>query len=173
VIRHAAGAGKIVFGEPQGPPTDRVRRAAAAYQRAGVLHEVSADMPWVLWDKLLFIAGAGGVTALARSGIGPLLASPEGLELLRAGMAEVMAVARARGVDLGADAPDRMLKFASRLPAAWRSSLARDLEAGRRLEADALNGAIVRLGRDLGIPTPVNLAIHACLKLHDPSAPLP
>ena len=173
VIRHTAGAGKIVFGEPQGPATDRVRRIAATFQRAGIPHQVSADMPWVLWDKLLFIAGVGGVTALARADIGPLLASPEGLALLHASMVEVMAVARARGVELGADAPDRMRKFASRLPASWRSSLARDLEAGRRLETDALNGAIVRLGRKLAIPTPVHLAIHACLKLHDAPAPLP
>jgi 2-dehydropantoate 2-reductase len=111
------------------------------------------------------------VTALARTGIGSLLASPEGLALIRASMDEVMAVARGRGVDLGADAPERMLRFAARLPAAWRSSLARDLEAGSRLEVDGINGAIVRLGRDLGIPTPIHLAIHACLKLHDPASP--
>jgi len=168
VIRHTAGAGKIVFGEPQGPPTDRVRRVAAAFQRAGIPHEISGDMPFALWDKLLFIAGVGGVTALARAAIGPLLASAEGLELLRAGLGEVVEVARARGVELGRDAPDRMLKFASCFPLDWRSSLARDLEAGRRLEVDAINGAIVRLGRAHGIPTPVNQAIQACLTLHNP-----
>jgi 2-dehydropantoate 2-reductase len=165
VIRHAAGAGKIVYGEPQGPPTDRVRRVAAAFQRAGIAHQLSGDMWWVLWDKLLFIAGVGGVTALARSGIGPLLASAEGLALLRAVMHEVVEVARAQGVDLGPDATERTLKFASTFPAEWRSSLARDLEAGRRLEVDALNGAVVRLGRVSGVPTPVNQAILACLTL--------
>lgn len=168
VIRHTAGAGKIVFGEPQGAPTDRVRRVAAAFARAGISHETSGDMRFVLWDKLLFIAGVGGVTALARSGIGPLLASAEGVELLRASLREVVEVARAQGVDLGPDAMERVLKFASHFPADWRSSLARDLEAGRRLEAEALNGAVVRLGRARGVPTPVNQAILTSLALHNP-----
>jgi 2-dehydropantoate 2-reductase len=165
VILHTAGAGKIVFGEPQGPPTDRVRRVAAAFQRAGILHEAFGDMRFVLWDKLLFIAGVGGVTALARSGIGPLLASAEGMELLRTSMHEVVEVARAQGVDLGPDAMERTLRFAATFPADWRSSLARDLEAGRRLEVEALNGAVARAGRAAGVPTPVHQAILACLTL--------
>jgi 2-dehydropantoate 2-reductase len=168
VIQHAAGAGKIVLGEPEGPPTDRVRRVAAAFQRAGIPHQISGDMRWVLWDKLLFIAGVGGVTALARSGIGPLLAFTEGMELLQASLGEVVMVARAQGVDLGPDATERTLKFASTFPADWRSSLARDLEAGRSLEVEALNGAVVRLGRASGVPTPVNQAILACLTLPTP-----
>lgn len=169
VIRHTAGAGEIVFGEPQGPPTGRVRRVAAAFERAGIAHQVADNMPWVLWDKLLFIAGVGAVTALTRCGIGPLLSSAEGRALVHASLREVMAVARARGVELGGDAPDRTVRFASHFPPDWRSSLARDLEAGRRLEVDGISGAIVRAGRELGIPTPVHQATLACLSLHQPS----
>jgi 2-dehydropantoate 2-reductase len=171
VIVHAGGEGTIVFGELAGGPTERTRRVTEVFQRAGIPHEVSTDMPRVLWEKFLFIAGVGGVTALARSGIGPLLASAEGQRLLAASCAEVDAVARAEGVQLGPDAVDRILTQAGSLAPQWRSSMARDLEVGRRLEVEALSGAVVRRGRTYDIPTPVHQAIWACLSVHQPSKP--
>jgi 2-dehydropantoate 2-reductase len=125
----------------------------------------------ILWEKLLFIAGVGGVTALARSGIGPLLASAEGQRLLTASCAEVDAVARAEGIHLGADAVHRIFTQAASLAPQWQSSMARDLEVGRRLEVEALSGAVVRRGRIYAIPTPVHQAIWACRSVHQPSPP--
>jgi 2-dehydropantoate 2-reductase len=168
VIVHSGGEGKIVFGELAGGPTDRTRRIAEVFQRAGILHEVSTDMPRLLWEKFLFITGVGGVTAMARSGIGPLLASAEGQYLLTASCAEVDAVARAEGIQLGADAVLRILTQAGSLAPQWQSSMARDLGVGRRLEVEALSGAVVRRGRKYDIPTPVHQAIWACLAVHQP-----
>src|SRR4029450_12991167 len=99
-----------------------------------VPHEVSTDINRVLWEKFLFIAGVGGVTALARSGIGPLLAPAEGRLLLTAACEEIAAVALGEGVALPADGADRAIRQASTLPPQWRSSMARDLADGRRLE---------------------------------------
>jgi 2-dehydropantoate 2-reductase len=124
----------------------------------------------VLWDKFLFITGIGGVTALARSGIGPLLASAAGRSLLHAACAEIIAVAQAEGAHLQPAAADAVLAQAATLPALWRSSMARDLEEGRHLEVDALSGAVVRRAIKHGIPTPVHQAIVACLSVHQPSA---
>jgi 2-dehydropantoate 2-reductase len=168
VIVHSGGEGKIVFGELAGGPTDRTRRIAEVFQRAGILHEVSTDMPRLLWEKFLFITGVGGVTAMARSGIGPPLASAEGQHLLTASCAEVDAVARAEGIQLGADAVLRILTQAESLAPQWQSSMARDLGVGRRLEVEALSGAVVRRGRKYDIPTPVHQAIWACLAVHQP-----
>jgi 2-dehydropantoate 2-reductase len=155
VIEYSGGEGTIVFGELMGGPTDRTRRLAEVLQRAGILHEVSTDMPRVFWEKFLFITGVGGVTALARSGIGPLLASAEGQRLLTASCAEVDTVARAEGIQLGSDAVQRVFKQAGNLAPQWQSSMARDLEVGRRLEVEALSGAVVRRGRTYDIATPV------------------
>jgi 2-dehydropantoate 2-reductase len=166
VIEYSGGEGTIVFGELTGGPTDRTRRIAAVLQRAGILHEVSTDMPRIFWEKFLFITGVGGITALARSGIGPLLASAEGQRLLTASCAEVDAVARAEGIQLGADAVQRIFTQAGSLAPQWQSSMARDLEVGRRLEVEALSGAVVRRGRTYDIPTPVHQAIWACLAVH-------
>ena len=168
VIRHTGGNGQIVFGEPGGTVTGRAQRVAAAFQLSGVPHAVSTDINRVLWEKFLFISGVGGVTALAQSGIGPLLASPEGRALLTASCGEIAAVGQAEGRPLPPDAVDAVLSQAAMLPGEWRSSMARDLQDGRRLEVDALSGAVVRRGLTHGIPTPVHQTIAACLSLHQP-----
>ena len=169
VILRTGGEGKIVFGEASGAGTERVGRIASAFQQSGIPHQVSSDIIQVLWEKFLFITGVGGLTALARSGIGPILASSEGRTLLTASCREVAAVGRAEGRLLQPDAVDAVIKQAETLPSQWRSSMARDLEDGRRLEVQALSGAVVRRGREHGIPTPVHETIAACLSLHQPA----
>lgn len=119
----------------------------------------------MLWEKFLFITGIGAVTALARAPIGPLRESPEGRALLAASCAEIVAVAQAEGAPLRPEAATAALAQASTLPAGWRSSMARDLEDGRRLEVDALSGAVVQRARRAGVPTPVHRTIAACLSL--------
>jgi len=170
VILRTGGEGKVVFGELSGILTERVQRIADAFRQSGIALEVTPDIRRVLWDKFLFITGIGGVTALARSGIGPLLASAAGRSLLHAACAEIVAVAQAEGAHLQPAAVEATLAQAATLPAPWRSSMARDLEEGRRLEVDALSGAVVRRGIKHGIPTPVHQTIVACLSVHEPSA---
>jgi 2-dehydropantoate 2-reductase len=169
VVVRTGGEGQMVFGEVSGALTERVQRIASAFQQSGIPHQVSTDIDRVLWEKFLFIAGVGGVTALARSGIGPLLASPQGRTLLTTSCEEIAAVARAEKAPLPADAVDRVVAQAAALPPQWQSSMARDLEDGRRLEVEALSGAVVRRGRAHGIPTPVHRTIAACLSVHQPS----
>jgi len=170
VVLRTGGPGRIVLGEPSRAMTERVQRIASAFEQSRIPHEVSTDITRVLWEKFLFITGVGGVTALARSGIGPLLASLESRRLLTTACEEIAAIALAEGVPFSADAVDRVIKQAAALPPQWRSSMARDLEDGRRLEVEALSGAVVRRGLKLGVPTPVHRAIAACLSVHQPSA---
>src|SRR5260370_13623048 len=168
VVLGTGGEGKVVFGELSGALTERVQRIAAAFEQSGIPHQVSTDINRVLWEKFLFIAGVGGVTALARSGIGPLLASLEGRTLVRTSCEEIAAVGLAERVPLPADAVDRAVEQAATLPPQCRSSMARDLEDGRRLDVEALSGAVVRRGREYGIPTPFHETIAACLSLLQP-----
>jgi 2-dehydropantoate 2-reductase len=170
VVLRTGSEGRIVFGELSGAVTERVQRIASAFTESGIPHQVSTDINRVLWEKLLFTAGVGGVTALARSGIGPLLASAESRMLLTTSCEEIAAGALAERVPLPADAVNRVIQQAATLPPQWRSSMARDLEDGRRLEVEALSGAVVRRGLKLGVPTPVHRTIAACLSVHQPSA---
>src|SRR3989454_10471256 len=169
VILRTGREGRITFGELGGSVTERVQRIASVFQRSGILHDVSTEIVRVLWEKFLFIAGVGGVTALARSGIGPLLANPEARLLLTTACEEIAAIALGEGVPLPADAVDRVIQQAATLPPQWRSSMARDLADGRRLEVEALNGAVVRRGLKLGVPTPVHHTTAAGLMVHQPS----
>jgi 2-dehydropantoate 2-reductase len=169
VVVRTGGEGKIVFGEFGRGLTERVQRIAGAFQQGGVPHQVVTDIDRVLWEKFLFITGVGGVTALARSAIGPLLASAEGRALVTASCEEIAAVALAQAAPLPASAVERAIEQAATLPPQWRSSMARDLEEGRRLEVEALSGAVVRRGLALDVPTPIHRTMAACLAVHQPS----
>jgi 2-dehydropantoate 2-reductase len=64
------------------------------------------------------------------------------------------------------DFVERTLEGCDRLPYEMKSSMLQDLERGRRLELPWLSGALVRLGQELGAPTPTHACITIALKLH-------
>ena len=158
---------RIAFGELDGQRSDRVERIRAAFGEAGLEPTVSEDIRKAVWEKFLFIAGMSGMTTLTRSPVGGVLAVPETREMLRVAFAETAAVADAEGIALDRDPVDRMMAFAETLKPGMKSSMQRDLERGRRLEVESINGTVVRLGRTHGVATPVNACIFACLKLED------
>jgi 2-dehydropantoate 2-reductase len=166
VIRQIAGPRTIKLGEKDGRITSRVERVHSVLKGAGILAEISTQIQVDLWEKFLFICAQGGVTALGQLTVGEILTCPETAAFYRGVMEEVAAVARAKGVPLPADAVDRALAFARGLHAGTRSSLAHDLSQGNRLEVETLSGSVVRYGREVGVPTPFNFAVYACLKPH-------
>ena len=87
--------------------------------------------------------------------------------MYRAVMEEVAAVARAKRIPLAADAVEHAMQFTAGMSAGSRSSLSHDLVAGKRLELDAMAGAVVRFGEAVGVTTPMNRAIYAALKPFD------
>jgi len=101
---------------------------------------------------------------MTRLPTGPILACPETRALFRGAMDEAVTVARALDIPLPADCVEQHLTLVSGLDPSVRGSMSQDLLAGRRLELEALNGTVVRLGRQVGVPTPVNVAVYAALK---------
>jgi 2-dehydropantoate 2-reductase len=132
-------------------------RLGAALDRAAVPVTVTDDIEAALWLKLLIICGLGSGTAYARRPIGEVLADPELALLLEQLMREVTDVAAARGIAVPPAAPDAVLAYArAQLDPQFKSSMLRDVERGRPLEVEALNGAVVRYGREGSVPTPAN-----------------
>jgi 2-dehydropantoate 2-reductase len=166
VIRHTGTMASFTFGELDGTRSERVAALAAALQAAGVEHRVSADIQRDIWDKMAFLATFAALTALVRLPIGPIREDAETRAMLRDGLAEAFAVARAQGIALPDDFVERTLSRCDRLPYEMKSSMLQDLERGRRLELPWLSGAIVRLGQELGVPTPIHAFITTALKLH-------
>jgi 2-dehydropantoate 2-reductase len=134
-----------------------------AFRAAGVNVQVASDIQAALWDKLLFIAGVSGTGAVARATIGETRHCLPTRALLQQIMEEVAAVADRRGVRLPADAAARALAFIDNLPAEGTASMQRDIADGKPSELEAINGAVVRFGQTLGVPTPANAFVYAAL----------
>lgn len=164
VVRHTAVDPYIRLGELDNSRTERLQGLVALFDRAhGVDVDVPEDINAALWMKFLFISPTGGIGAITRAPMGIVRSQPESRELLRRAMREVYDVAVAKGIALPADAVEQTLAFVDGLPASSTSSMQRDLMNGRPSELQAQIGAVTRLGRDVGVATPVNDLIYASL----------
>ena len=166
VIRHNSSFARLHFGERDGRASPRLKAFAALCARAGVEARLSPDVAKDQWEKFVFLVALSGTTALTRSPIAPILADRDCRALFLAVMEEVVAVGRAKGAALDEHFAEDRLRFAETLPAGMKASMLQDLERGNRLELEWLSGAVLELGRALGIATPANAAIYAGLKLH-------
>lgn len=153
----------VRFGESDDRKSERVQRLQRAFADGGIRVEVPDDVHAALWEKFLFVVPTGGVGAVTRAPIGVTRSLPETRGLLRDAMQEIADVARAGGIRLREDSVSRSLQFMDGLDPAGTSSLQRDLAAGRRSELEAWNGAVVRLGRARGVPTPTHAFLYASL----------
>jgi len=121
-------------------------------ERVGFLCGFVANEQTLLWSKLCFLAPFALATSASGLDKGGIFADPEWKRRLYAAIEEATAVANASGAEVSAATIEKIM---DPLPAAMRSSMAKDLMAGRKLELDAIGGPIVRGGAKYGIPTPV------------------
>jgi 2-dehydropantoate 2-reductase len=154
----------IVLGELEGGLSDSARAVGEALSVPGLKVTVSAEGRAPLWAKFVFICGFSGMTSLCRTSIGPVLQHPESAAMLEQTMREVEAVGRAHGAPLQGEVAVEQLAFCRKLDPAATSSMLGDLQRGRRLELDHLNGAAVRLAAAAGLTAPANQAIVAALR---------
>jgi 2-dehydropantoate 2-reductase len=161
IVHHFAG--RIVLGELDGRRTPRAEGLRDALAGAGVPVTLSDDIRRTLWEKYLMISAQAGMTGLTRCPIGVIRDTPETWGMYRAIVEELAAVGRAADVRLPDEAVDATLTAVRQLAPHLYSSLHHDLVHGKRLELEALHGHAVRLGRRLGVPTPMLSAVYAAL----------
>ena len=147
---------RVVVGELAGGLSGRASTIAGVLASAGIEARASAEMPLELWRKLVFITTMASCCGLARTSIGPLRAAPLGLLLLERATAESVAVGRAMGIGFAADEVKRVLELIASMPGEMKPSFLLDVERGGPTELEALGGAVSRLGRQVGVPTPVH-----------------
>ena len=164
VVRQAGEVVRVVFGEPDGSLSQRGRNIADAFNDCGVPVELTADIRAGLWAKFLFITTMAGVTSLARQTLAELMPRPEWREVVVGCLREVEAAGRASGVNFPLDIHATTLAYIENNLADLHASMHTDVMAGRPLELEALNGAVIRAGRAGGVPTPINDVIYAMLK---------
>ncbi|MEE8560014.1 MAG: 2-dehydropantoate 2-reductase [Alphaproteobacteria bacterium] len=166
VIRHTGAVARLIFGELDGARSARAEAFLAACRRARLDVRLSTNIEKDLWEKFVYLVALSGLTSLKRSPLGPILEDPESRAMFKAAIAEAVAVARAQGVPLAPDVVETLLAMSEGLPGEVRSSMLDDLERGARLELPWLSGAVVRMGRALGVETPVHNLIVDVLERH-------
>jgi len=164
VIEERGPAPRVTLGERSGEITPRVRAIAAALEEAGVTVVVAADPLRAVWEKFAGLAAHATITSACQLPIGPVRDTEGARELYRTMVDEAAAVGRAAGAALPPDYRDTVLDSLWSLPPDAQSSLQRDFERHGRVELEQLTGAVVRLARRHGVPTPAFDALYPVLK---------
>jgi 2-dehydropantoate 2-reductase len=157
-------AGDTAIGpfEPRPATMAEVERLAEAMTRGGMPTKALADARGAQWTKVIFNAASNPLGALTGLTHGRLCELPAARALISGLVAEGVAVADAMGITLDSD-PDALIDHAAKVAYDHRASMLQDVLGHRRTEIDALNGGIVRFGREHDVPTPLNEAIAALI----------
>ena len=162
-IRHAGAEPYIAIGELDKQPSERTKQISQVLQKSGISVDIPTDIQAALWQKFLFVVSWGGVGTVADAPIGVVRRVPETRRMLEKSMAEVIAVAQARKIDIPADTVQKTLAFIDTLPPTGTTSLHRDIMEGKPSELESWNGAVVRLGKEMDVATPLNTFIYNSL----------
>jgi 2-dehydropantoate 2-reductase len=173
VIAHTGTMARLRFGELDNHRSARVEALLAACEAAGIDASIPDDINLAIWEKFAFLIGMSGSTATMRSNLGPIRANKQTFAFLRDLIAEAVAVGRALGVPLADDFLTQRMAFIETLPAQMTASMQGDLARGNRLEVPWLSGAVVELGRQVGVATPLNRAVSDILALYADGRPAP
>jgi 2-dehydropantoate 2-reductase len=165
VIKHTA-MDHLIFGELDRVPSQRLIALKDACEPAGFQSTLSDDITLDIWNKFVRLSVLSGMTAVTRSPLGVIRDEPELWKMLEQAVREAMAVAHAKGIAVPDSTVDDVAKAYRALPPQTKSSMLEDLERGRRIEVPWLSGAVVRIGREVGVPTPTHAFINAVLKPH-------
>tara|TARA_R110002167_G_scaffold137138_1_gene324001 strand:- start:46 stop:966 length:921 start_codon:yes stop_codon:yes gene_type:complete len=171
VVSYTSAMSSIAFGRFDGAVTPAMTAFADACEAAGFAATVSTDIEKTLWTKFLLLSSNAALSCLARQYVPAVYRDPDLRATVIASMREIDAVARARGIELDADAIDKACALSDGYPDDMTTSMHHDLMAGRRLELSSLPGYVVREGERLGVATPVNRVAWAALKPYLNGAP--
>lgn len=163
VIEHYK-RGSIAVGELMGHRSQRVLRIAELFRQAGLSCQIVEDIRRAKWEKLCWNCVFNPLTVIINDRVAKAMDHPEMLGVIREIVGEVAAVAAGMKVPLDADMADRVLRWSQEIRDI-HTSMYDDWKAGRPTEIEFLNGYIVRQGRELGIPTPLNEALTALIKV--------
>jgi 2-dehydropantoate 2-reductase len=162
-IKHAGIDPFVMFGELDNARTPRIERLRQTFEKAGIKADIPPDIHRSMWSKFLFIAPMSAIGALTRLPIGAWRSIPETRAAAVRALEEMTAVAAARDIDLGGDAIQRTLERYDNMASDSTSSLQRDIMEGKPSELEAQVGAIVRMGRQAKIATPIFEAFYSLL----------
>jgi 2-dehydropantoate 2-reductase len=166
-IRHINRLSGIAFGERNGEVSERARAIEAEFAGTPVSAPVNPNILLEMWEKFVLIGGMAGMNCLMRGTIGEIMATQDGRVLMTRMLDECRAVAAASGLAPRPQAFERTLAMLTEPGSPNTASMRQDLEAGRRTEADAILGDLLRRGRAFGIEMPLVAAAYCHLQVHE------
>ena len=150
-------AATLRFGEKDNrEPSERVRAVGELLENAGIPYEIPADMLRAQWMKFMYNVSQNQSSALLGIPFGAWQVSDHANAVREMGMREVIAVAQAMGVNLSEADIEPHRAYLMKVPYGNKTSMLQDIEAARPTEVDQLAGTMVRLGKQYGVPTPIN-----------------
>ncbi|WP_028459493.1 ketopantoate reductase family protein [Chloroflexus sp. Y-396-1] len=165
-----AGRGTTTFSAT--PSLSTAYAIADAFRACSLPASVSTDLVGLVWSKLIVNVGINALTAILRVPNGALATIPEASKLVRRAVEEAVAVAQAAGITIGLADPVAETLAVAQATAANRSSMLQDILRGVPTEIETINGAIVREGQRLGVPTPFNSFLCDLITALEATAPL-
>jgi 2-dehydropantoate 2-reductase len=163
IINHMSYEPTLVFGELNQKISERALQIEKTLNEANITNRLSEDIFKEIWTKFLYITTVSAIGVLTRSTIGEMLASPEIYKMMRQTSAEIVAVANAKGIAIDEETIEKTFKIIDKQPYNTTASLQRDMMEGKPSELEAQNGTVVKFGKLLGVPTPINDFIYNCL----------
>ena len=149
--------------EPTHTPMEKVEELAGYLSRAGMNTIALKDARGAQWTKLIFNASTNPVGALTSLHHGAATRFAPTGQLFQDVIAEGEAVAKKLGIELHGD-PRQLVQKGANAPGKHRASMLQDIMAKRQSEVDFMNGAIVKWGESVGVPTPLNKALYELIK---------
>jgi 2-dehydropantoate 2-reductase len=162
VIEHIEGT-RFAIGEPDRSKSDRCRRLADVFIKAGLRCPIRSDIRHDMWVKLMGNVAYNPISALTRATLTQIVRCPETRALAAAIMLEAELVAQRLGIEMGVSIEQR-LEGAEKV-GHHKTSMLQDLEAGRPMELEAIAGSIVELGHKMQLSLPCTEAVYACVRL--------
>lgn len=156
---------KLSFGEIEVTESLRALDIRKVFRDAGIEADISTDPVQVLWQKFVVLSSLAGITSAAQTRASELLKFPDARKMFLDAMEEALAIGMARGIDLSENLAQESLEWIDTLPD-FQVSMHADFEAGRVTELDALSGAVIRLGKQIGVKTPVHSFFYSVLLPH-------
>lgn len=162
VVLQAGGARKLVFGrEPQDLP--RLKELLELLTGAGINAELAEDIRLPVWSKYIMICSMAAATSFYEEPVGVILESSEKRNFLEGLIREIEKVAREMGVNYPKDIFNTTMEIITSFPYGTKTSMQRDFELGKRTELETFSGSILRLGKELGVDTPLHRRVYEAL----------
>lgn len=155
----------IVYGSENSNDFENVERIQDFFEQAGINYLIPDDIIHSLWLKYMLNVSANQTTAILRMNFGEMLENDKCIDFAINVMKEVQAIAKAEGVRNTESMIDETIEHLHTMIPEGKTSMLQDVEAGRKTEVEMFAGTVIKLGKELGIPTPYNKIIKEMIEI--------